>query len=173
MITAEQIQAIATIPMPHTASAEAPILSVVMDKYSINSPLRMAHFMAQIMHESEQMQLREEMASGEEYEGRADLGNTQPGDGPLYKGRGFIQLTGRSNYSLYGLALGVDLLCNPELVATDYAADVSGLFWANHSLNALADEDNVNAITRMINGGYNGLQDRVMFLQRAKAAFGI
>jgi len=168
-ITQGQLQQIAIYASPEKVAAYTDMLNDTMDKYSIDTPLRAAHFLAQLIHESGSFNYTTELDSGEAYEGRADLGNTQPGDGPLYKGRGFIQLTGRANYSLYGLALGVDLIDDPDLVATEYPADVSGWFWSNHSLNALADADNVNAITRMINGGYNGLQDRIFYLQKAKA----
>jgi len=170
LLTTDQLQQIAIYGSPQCIATYLPMLNDTMAKYAIDTPLRAAHFLAQIIHESGSFNYTVELDSGEAYEGRADLGNTQPGDGPLYKGRGFIQLTGRANYSLYGLYLGVDLISAPDLVATTYPADVSGWFWANHSLNALADADNVNAITRMINGGYNGLQDRIFYLQKAKAA---
>ena len=168
-MTIDHLQQIAIYASPAAIAEYIDMLNDTMDKYEIDTPLRQAHFVAQIIHESGSFHYTTELDSGEAYEGRADLGNTQPGDGPLYKGRGFIQLTGRANYSLYGLSLGVDLIGDPDLVATQYPADVSGWFWANHSLNALADADNVNAITRMINGGYNGLQDRIFYLQKAKS----
>ena len=168
IITQDQLQQIAIYGSPQILSTCLPMLNDTMEKYEINTPLRAAHFLAQLIHESGSFRYTVELDSGEAYEGRADLGNTQAGDGPRYKGRGFIQLTGRANYSLYGLSLGVDLIAQPELVATTYPADVAGWFWANHSLNALADADNVNAITRMINGGYNGLQERIFYLQKAK-----
>ena len=168
-ITKDQLQAIAIYASPQHISAYTDMLNDTMDRYEINTPLRAAHFLAQLIHESGSFNYATELDSGQAYEGRTDLGNTQAGDGPLFKGRGFIQLTGRANYSLYGLSIGVDLISDPDLVATTYPADVSGWFWANHSINALADADNVNAITRMINGGYNGLQDRIFYLQKAKA----
>jgi putative chitinase len=168
-ITQEQLQHIALYGNAQKLAQYLPMLNDTMTKYEINTPLRAAHFLAQIIHESGSFNYTVELDSGLAYEYRADLGNTQKGDGPRYKGRGFIQLTGRSNYAHYGLHLGEDLLDDPDLVATKYPADVSGWFWANHSLNALADTDNVQAITRMINGGYNGLQDRIFYLQRAKA----
>jgi putative chitinase len=167
-VTQEQLQQIAVYASPQVIANYLPMLNEAMDKYAIDTPLRAAHFLAQLVHESGSFQYTTELDSGEAYEGRADLGNTEPGDGPRYKGRGFIQLTGRSNYAHYGLSIGADLIAQPGLVASAYPADVSGWFWANHSINALADEDNVNAVTRMINGGYNGLQDRIFYLQKAK-----
>ena len=170
-MTAAQLKEIALYASDKNIATYLPMLEEAMEKYHIDTPLRQAHFLAQIIHESGSFQYTVELDSGLAYEYRTDLGNTQRGDGPLYKGRGFIQLTGRSNYAYYALAVNEDLLAHPDLVATKYPADVSGWFWANQSLNALADADNVNAITRMINGGYNGLQDRIFYLQRAQRFF--
>jgi putative chitinase len=139
---------------------------------AINTPLRVAHFLAQIAHESAELRYSEEIANGEAYEGRADLGNTQPGDGKRFKGRGLIQLTGRSNYKRYGDARGRDFTTDEtaQLLAKDpdLAVDVSCWFWVRHNLNALADADDVMAITKKINGGYIGLPDRKAKLARAK-----
>jgi len=168
-LTQAQLQSIANYATPTKIANYLPMLNATMAKYAINTPLRVCHFLAQLIHESGSFNYTKELASGVAYEYRSDLGNTQKGDGPLYKGRGFIQLTGRANYDHYGKALGVDLLSNPELVATEYPADVSGWFWDTHNINALADADNINAVTRMINGGYNGLADRTLYLQRAKS----
>jgi putative chitinase len=143
-----------------------------MNRYQINTPLRIAHFLAQIAHESGCLRYTEEIASGEAYEGRVDLGNTQPGDGPLFKGRGLIQLTGRANYRDYGKACGknFETTDKPTLVATDpdLAVDVAGWFWDKRQLNALADRDDLREITRRVNGGFNGLAERADFLARAK-----
>jgi len=143
-----------------------------MMRYQVNTPLRIAHFLAQIGHESGCLRYTEEIASGEAYEGRTDLGNTQPGDGKRFKGRGLIQLTGRANYRAYGQATGRDFenRTDPALVATDptLTVDVAGWFWETRNLNVLADRDDVEAVTRRINGGLNGLDDRIAFLDRAK-----
>ena len=118
------------------------------------------------------MRFSEEIASGAEYEGRVDLGNTQPGDGVRFKGRGLIQLTGRANYTKYGKARHRDFTTgdNPKLIATRpaLAVDVACWFWKQHKLNALADRDDVTAVTQVINGGLNGLADREAKLARAK-----
>lgn len=138
----------------------------------INTPLRQAHFIAQVGHESGDLRYSEEIASGTAYEGRKDLGNTFPGDGPRFKGRGLIQITGRANYNAYGTDKGRDFLTPPnhELIASDpeLAVDVACWFWVQHGLNALADADDVRAVTKVINGGYNGLADRQARLIRAK-----
>lgn len=145
-------------------------LPEVFEKYEINTRLRMAHFLAQIAHESAHFRTLEEYASGQAYEGRRDLGNVQRGDGRRYKGRGAIQLTGRFNYRKFGNLLDLDLENNPELAASPkVSAYTAGEYWRQKGLNELADLDNVKQITRKINGGYNGLQDRIDKLHRAKA----
>lgn len=151
-------------------------LQQTMAARQIDTPLRRAHFLAQVGCESGELRFMEEIASGQDYEGRRDLGNTQAGDGQRFKGRGLIQLTGRANYTEYGRALGreAEILAQPELVASDktLCADVAGWYWARRELNALADRDDLTAITRRVNGGLNGLEERRRLLQRAKALLG-
>lgn len=143
-----------------------------MAENGLDKPLRQAHFLAQVAHESGELRYGEEIASGAAYEGRVDLGNTQPGDGVRFKGRGLIQLTGRANYTKYGKARNRDFTTgdHPKLIATDpaLAVDVACWFWTQHGLNSLADTDNVTAVTQVINGGLNGLADRQAKLVRAK-----
>ena len=143
-----------------------------MQAAQINTPLRWAHFLAQTGHESGDLQYLEELASGEAYEGRKDLGNTEPGDGGKFKGRGLIQLTGRVNYAAYGRSIGLDLTVdgNWNKVATDpaLAVDVACWFWTKHGLNKLADKDDLRTITRRVNGGLIGLEDRADHLERSK-----
>ena len=111
-----------------------------------------------------------EYASGQAYEGRADLGNTQPGDGVRYKGRGLIQLTGRANYKQYGDLLQLDLVGDPDLASQPATSLVIACeYWQQHKLNDLADQNDIETITRRINGGLNGLADRRTYLARAKA----
>lgn len=150
-------------------------LKAGMTKYAITTPLQAAHFLAQVAHESASFLYTEEIASGDAYEGRKDLGNTQPGDGRRYKGRGLIQLTGRANYAAYSKACGVDYVAHPERIADDplAAVDVACWFWVTHGLPALAEQDDVKAVTKRINGGYNGLDDRIHYLTRAKAVLGL
>ena len=143
-----------------------------MQTAQINTPLRWAHFLAQTGHESGDLQYLEELASGQAYEGRADLGNAQPGDGPRFKGRGLIQLTGRVNYAAYGRSIGLDLTVdgNWNKVATNpaLAVDVACWFWTIHGLNKLADVDDLLKITRRVNGGLIGIEDRADHLERAE-----
>jgi putative chitinase len=156
---------------PTVATFLTPLISTMANNF-IDSPLRMAHFLAQLAHESGDLRYTEEIASGQAYEGRADLGNTQPGDGKRFKGRGLIQLTGRNNYKAYGDDRGKDFTTDATapLIASDamLSADVSGWFWDSRGLNDLADLDDVNAVTKKINGGFNGLNDRKVRLARAK-----
>lgn len=146
-----------------------------MKKHSITTSRRMAHFIAQIGHETASLRYAEEIADGSAYEGRLDLGNTQPGDGRRFKGRGLIQLTGRANYTEYSRDTGIDYVSKPHLVASDpsVAVDVACWYWHKRKINALADRDDVKAVTKAINGGYNGLDDRVEYLGRAKAVLGL
>lgn len=145
-----------------------------MAAFDINTPLRAAHFLAQIAHESAELRYTEEIASGAAYEGRKDLGNTQKGDGKRFKGRGFIQITGRANYTKYAKFCGYDVVAKPELLARQPGCIRSACwFWQTHDLNAAADADAFITITKRINGGTNGLDSRRAYLTRAKKAFGI
>lgn len=151
-------------------------LPALMSKFAIDSPLRIAHFLSQLAHESDSFCALEEYASGAAYEGRTDLGNVQKGDGRRFKGRGPIQLTGRANYRAFTkwvrkfLPEAPNFEENPELVATDQWAAWSAIYyWETHDLNRYADADDVITVTRVINGGRNGLDDRKVKLARAKA----
>lgn len=135
----------------------------------MESPLRFAHFFAQLLHESGSFRYMEEIASGAAYEGRADLGNTRPGDGVRFKGRGPIQITGRANYRVFGRRIGIDLEQNPAIAAVpSIGLHLALEYWRDRKLNALADADDVVAITRRINGGTNGLTDRKAHLAKMK-----
>ena len=138
----------------------------------LDNSLRLIHFLAQLAHESGNFKYMEEIASGAAYEGRKDLGNTQVGDGKRFKGRGPIQLTGRANYRRYGQQLGIDFENNPAIVAIpSVGLLVACKFWADNGLNELADKDDVLTITRRINGGLNGFDDRKNKLSTIKGWF--
>lgn len=152
-------------------TAVGEVLAATLDSYAINTRLRIAHFLGQTCHESAGFRTTEEFASGENYEGRADLGNTMPGDGVRYKGRGLLQLTGRANYKAFGDLLGVKLEGNPELAAEPILSlKIACEFWKKKSLNQLCDSDDVVELTRRINGGKNGLDERRAFTAKAKTA---
>ena len=146
-----------------------PALNTAMAEFGINTPVRAASFLAQLAHESGQLVYVRELASGAAYEGRRDLGNTQPGDGVRFRGRGLIQVTGRTNYAACGKALGLDLLAQPALLEQAVnACRSAGWFWQSHGLNGLADAGDQVAVTRRINGGVNGLAERLAFFKVAQ-----
>ena len=148
-----------------------PVLSEILEAYQIDTRLRIAHFLAQTCHESAGFRTTEEFATGAAYEGRKDLGNIKPGDGRRYKGRGLLQLTGRANYRAYGAALGVDLETNPLLAAEPrLSLRIAGEYWKKRKINPLCDRDDVIAVTKAVNGGLNGLEDRRQLVAKAKAA---
>lgn len=141
--------------------------------FDITTPLRIAHFMAQATHETMGFLYLHELwgptPAQQRYEGRADLGNTQKGDGYLYRGRGVFQLTGRANYDDYGRLIGLGLVDHPELAEDpEISVLIACAYWKRHGLNDLADADDVTTITRRINGGLNGFDERKAALARAK-----
>jgi len=139
----------------------------------ITNQLRIAHFLAQAAHESGAFRYMNEIwgptPAQTRYEGRKDLGNTQPGDGRRYAGRGIFQLTGRANYAAVGKRLSLPLVEEPDLAAQpDIAVQIACDYWNSRGMNPLADADDLKAITLKVNGGLNGLDDRRAFLTRAK-----
>jgi len=180
-LSADILRSIAPAVSGTKATAQADIINAVgaaletsCTGYAIDTALRAAHFLAQACHESDGFCTTQEYADGSAYEGRIDLGNTQPGDGPRFKGRGLFQLTGRANYTVYGDALHLDLVDNPELAADPkISLLIACEFWKRGALNDPADQDDIVTITRRINGGLNGLADRMACLARAKPALGL
>jgi putative chitinase len=146
-----------------------------MQEFGIDTRLRKAMFLAQIGHESGGLHYMVEIwgntAAQQRYEGRKDLGNTQSGDGFKYRGRSPIQITGRSNYTKVTYALGVDFLKTPELLELpEHGARAAAWWWQDHKLNRFADADDCTGCTRVINGGYNGLDQRLKLYAAAKLA---
>ena len=163
--------------MPFSGSRSAVFaepLTKAMAEFGISTPERQAAFLAQLAHESGSLKYMRELANGSAYEGRLDLGNTQPGDGPKFLGRGPIQITGRANYSACGVALGLPLTEQPELLEQPQnGCRAAGWFWRRAGLNELADGLKFGAITKKINGGYNGLDDRIAHWLRARRELGL
>lgn len=164
--------------MPHLPGLRGarllPFLQTAMEEAEINTPARAAAFLAQLAHESGELRYFEELASGEAYEGRKDLGNYNPGDGKRFKGRGPIQLTGRKNYALASVALQEDLVGHPERAADpDVGFRVAAWYWRIHGLNELADAGDFDLITRRINGGLNGKAQRDAYFARACNTLGV
>lgn len=170
-VTAEQLTRIVPTLDPGQAPAIARNLNVAMAEANITAPQQQAMFVAQLAHESGGFQFMEEIASGAAYEGRADLGNTQPGDGERFKGRGYIQVTGRYNYGQAGQALGLDLVNNPGLAAQpENAARIAAWYWTSRDINDAANNGDFTRVTQLINGGTNGLADRQAYYARAQPA---
>lgn len=168
-MTIEDLKRIAPYASAKNISIYTPLLNKYMAQYGINTQARKAAFLATILHESGSLTYTEEIASGLAYEGRKDLGNIEAGDGEKYKGRGLIQLTGRTNYSVASSITGIDFIENPELLSEpDNATRVSCWWWQSKGLNELADKGDFRRITKIVNGGYNGWTDRLNFYNRAK-----
>lgn len=186
ILTLEAMRAI----MPHAGPRAALYLeplTAAMAEFAIDTEVRAAAFVAQITHESGSLRYVRELADGSAYEGRLDLGNTEPGDGPRFRGRGLIQITGRRNYAACGEALGLALILEPELLEEPINACRSAAwFWRvgaglnlsrralayglkeGCDLNDLADAGDFKGITLAINGGLNGWGERVAYWERAK-----
>lgn len=168
-VSAEDLRAI----MPHAKQSSIDRfvgpLNDTMDGYEIDTPERQAMFLAQIAHESGSLRYTEEIASGEAYEWREDLGNTKEGDGVRFKGHGLIQLTGRANHEHY--AADKEMSVEDVLVylqTAEGAADVAGWFWHTKHLNEHADRGDFRRITKIINGGLNGWGARLTIYERAQ-----
>jgi len=131
----------------------------------------LAAFLGQCAHESAKFTTTKEFADGSQYEGRKDLGNVNPGDGPRYKGRGFIQITGRANYTQAAKDLGIDLVNHPELAERpDVATKVSLWYWKTRVQPKISNFNNTTAVTKKVNGGLRGLQKREKYTQSFKVA---
>ena len=147
------------------------VLRPTLEGFDITTALRIAHFLGQTCEELAGFRTTEEFASGEEYEGRKDLGNTHSGDGPRYKGRGLLQVTGRANYREYGQALDLDLENNPALAAQPaISLKIACEYWKRRNINPACDQDDVLTVTRKVNGGLIGSLNRRLFTSNAKAA---
>lgn len=147
-------------------------------RYGVTSPLEKAHFLAQVAHESGSGKWLREIASGRAYEGRKDLGNVQPGDGVRFKGRGLIQVTGRANYAAYcSWKYGDDRAMRAPEMLEELPDAVDAAFWywtvRRPKLKALALVDDLVGVTKAINGGTNGLEDRRVKLAKAKKLLGL
>ena len=178
-------------------------LNSTLPKHEIDNALRIAHFLAQVLHESARMKyVREnlnysaqallnvfgkyftpaqaqvyarqpEMIGSRVYAGRMGNGNEASGDGYRYRGRGLIQLTGKSNYRNFSQWIGDDVLAQPDVVATKYAVHSAIYYWVSNNLNTVADIDDIKQLTKRVNGGYNGLNDRIALLDKAKQLLAI
>lgn len=174
-----------------------------LELYKIDTTLRISHFLAQIAHESNNLNTLEEnlnyssaglikvfpkyfrtvnaseyhrqpeKIANHVYSNRMGNGAKESGDGWKYRGRGLIQITGKFNYADCGRDLGIDLINNPDLLLKpEFAARSAGWFWNKKNLNFYADKNDINIITKLINGGYNGLEFRKMHYEKIKKILG-
>lgn len=193
-VTLEQLRLIMPDSKASNLMLHLPHLNSAMQEFSINTKTRAEQFIAQMAHESGGFRYMKELASGSAYEGRANLGNTHAGDGMRFKGRGPVQITGRTNYTLCGASLSLDCVAHPELLEQpENGWRAAGWFWTQGaalnlskkakahilakygdwehiSLNILADKMDDIGITLAVNGGMNGYEDRMKYLKRAITA---
>jgi len=143
-------------------------LNKCLTTFHITTPVRICHFLAQTAHESGGGRYTKELASGWDYEGRTDLGNTQPGDGPKYKGAGYLQTTGRANYQDFANYIhDPRVMEGVDYVAEHYPFSSAGFWWMENGMNQLCDTNpTVAQVTQRVNGGYNGLEDRQHYYNR-------
>lgn len=157
-------RAAANVPLAPALGAE---LATQLDAAGINTQLRVRHFLAQAACETWGFTRMVELASGQAYEGRRDLGNTQPGDGALYKGRGLLDTTGRYNYETLERLTGIDCVNHPELLEQPHQAVQAAIsYWMFKSVNVAADANDIHRVTFLVNGGYNGIADRQIYFDR-------
>lgn len=176
-ITTEQLKSIISPTKYDDARLQSitDALNQTFERYSIDTNLRICHFLAQVLHESGAFRYSSEIwgntPAQKKYDTRVDLGNTpEPdGDGYKYRGRGWIQLTGKANYSLVSKEFGQDFVANPDLIGHEpYDGLAAGWYWSRRKLNVFADLDDITTVTKKVNGGYTGLNERKMWLAKAK-----
>jgi len=190
------------IPLSKDSGLDVNIINRQMAAYGINTPLRVAHFIAQLAHESGSFKYTSEnlnysasalrsvfgkyfpvqeiandyarkpqLIAGRVYADRMGNGDEKSNEGWKYRGRGYIQLTGKDNYTQLTKETGFDFINNPDELANNpkYAILAACWYWNSRQLNKYADQDNIREVTLRVNGGYNGLEDRSEFLNKAKS----
>ncbi|CAI3193056.1 glycoside hydrolase family 19 protein [Clostridium neonatale] len=170
LVTKEQLNAIGWKNISDLVLKD---LNSCLNKFNINTPARIRHFISQCSHESACGIYTKELASGQVYEGRKDLGNTQTGDGPKFKGAGYLQLTGRSNYQALANYLGdQSVMQGVDYVVNNYPWTSAGFWWYKNNMNSLCDKGaTCKEITSRVNGGYNGLTDRQNYYNKCCGIF--
>ena len=172
-VTAAQLQAIIPTISDAQLATYTRFVNLAMLDGDISTPARMEAFLGEMNEETAGLQTLTEYASGADYNGRTDLGNTQPNDGVRFKGRGGFQTTGRTNYETYGADINQDLVAHPELAADPSVAFLTAAdYWNRNGLSAPADRGDINAISKAINGGTNGQEVRQQDYEQAKKVLG-
>lgn len=138
-------------------------LNACCAQFSINTSPRIRHFIAQASHESNCGLWTKELSDGKKYNGRTDIGNVNPGDGPKYKGGGYLHITGRYNYQKFANFIGdQNVMLGVDYLAAHYPWQASGFWWMTNNMNSYIDRGaTVEQVSRKVNGGTNGLADRI------------
>lgn len=174
LLTLNQLEEACPYIGPKRAELILPNLNNTLVKYSINTDLRIAHFLAQVVIESNYFRYIQELESGNRYEGNSSLGNLFKGDGRRFIGRGYIKLLGRTSYEEYKNFSKVDVVGYPHYVTTPrIAMDIAGWIWDRKQLNILADQDSIEDITKVLTGGYLVLREREEALKKIRKALGL
>jgi putative chitinase len=174
ILTQNQLEEASPYTGPRRLELILPNLNYTLKKYEIDQNLRIAHFLAQVLIESNYFRYIQDLESGLRYEGSESLGNTQKGDGRKFIGRGYIKLLGRKAYEEYKKHSGIDVITYPHYVTTPRVAmDIAGWIWQTKKLNILADKDLLPDITKILTGEYLILRERQDALKRVKLAIGL
>jgi len=171
-VTTERLSRLAPSANPAILAGIAERFDRLAEEHEVTTRLRLCHFLAQAAHETDGFRTLEEYGGPAyfiRYEGRRDLGNVQAGDGLRYHGRGIFQLTGRANYRRFGEILDIDLEAEPERAKEPaISLAVAFAYWTESDINPAADADDIAQVTKLINGGRNGLAERTRYLEKAK-----
>jgi putative chitinase len=174
ILTVELIKAIDRHCQTKDIEKLLPFLNHALPRYEINTPLRIAMFLGQALTETMHFFYLKEMASGKAYEGRLDLGNDVVGEGVKFKGRGIFQTTGDANYKEVAKELGIDCVNNPELLEQPkWAVESACLYWKKRKLNAIADTGDIVKMSKRVNGGLKGIEERILLTTNAKRVLGV
>jgi putative chitinase len=171
-VTRERLLCLAPSANAAIVAGIAERFDALAEDHAVTTRLRICHVLAQAAHETDGFRTLEEYGGPAyfiRYEGRRDLGNTQAGDGIRFHGRGIFQLTGRANYRRLGQLLGIDLQADPERAKEPATSlRIAFAYWNERAINAAADADDIERVTKLINGGRNGLAERARYLAKAK-----
>lgn len=174
LLTLNQLEEASPYTGPKRVELILPNLNATLEKYKIGNNLRISHFLAQVLIESNYFRYIQELGTGINYEGDESLGNTQRGDGRRFIGRGYIKIVGRKEYEDYKKYSGIDVITYPHIITTPrIAMDIAGWIWDKKHLNIPADQDNIETITKVLTGDYLIIRERQDALRRIRKAIGL